>query len=90
MFRRFDTQGFSASIQLFFTASIAEEPIVPYADEAGWNDVQHEPPDKFHAIEFHAFLPVVVAIVFPSERDAFLVHGNKAIIAYCHPVPKAA
>ena len=81
---RFHSQGFSACIQFVLSASIAKEAVVPYSDEAGRNDVEHETPDEFHAVECHAFLPVVITIVLPAEGDGVAVHRHKAAVTYCH------
>ena len=83
-FLRFYSQGFSARIEFFLSASIAEKAIVPDSDEAGRNDMEHEAPDEFPAVECHAFLPVVITIVLPAEGDGVAVHRHKAAVTYCH------
>jgi hypothetical protein len=56
-------------------AATAEDAIMPYAHKALWYNVHCKPPDKFHAIQFHAFGYRAMLIVFAGKTHLPFLHA---------------
>ena len=68
-------------MNLGFSVSIAQKPIVPYPHEAGRNNVEQETPDKLGNGQCHVFPFIVVGIVLPREGDRFVGNREDTVIA---------
>ena len=73
-------EKFAATRELLCAMAIAEEPVIADAMKALGQDVQQEAADELIGGEGHDFLPIVVAIVLPSEADPAVLDVAQAVV----------
>ena len=77
-------------VQLLFSVSIAQEPVIANAVESTGENVEEESPDELLARERRDFLLIVVAVVAPVERDLPVFDIHDPMIGNRDPVRVAA
>ena len=73
-----------ALIEPLLAMTIAEQPVVADAMEAGRQDVQQEATDELLGREDHALLGVAVTVVSPAEGDVSVLDVEQAIVRDRH------
>jgi len=83
-------QELAAMVQLLFSVSIAQEPVIANAVESTGENVEEESPNELLGRESHDFLLIVVAVVPPLELDLPVFDFQDPMIGNRDPVGVAA
>jgi hypothetical protein len=83
---RFHTEQFPASLKTCLPVPVGQKAKVSYLYEPVREYVKQKPPDELICIKGHSLFLVSVRVVFPGERDHFIVCADDTMVRDGNPM----
>ena len=62
------------------------DPVVPYLNKSGWQDVQTKPSQELFSGKGSCFYLTLIPVVFKYKSHLLVIHFNNTVVADSHPV----